>query len=104
MVNPEDGIAKNLISSISHTDVRRDSQDDDESVAGIQRNHKQQVPALVQACVNHLLKYGLNQVGIFRVSTSKRRVRQVKYCLLNHCAVSPVDYPQSSVRPSFRFD
>lgn len=36
-----------------------------------------QVPPLVTACIDHLTKYGLNVVGVFRVSTSKRRIREV---------------------------
>ena len=35
------------------------------------------VPALVTTCCRHLLQYGLHTVGIFRVSSSKKRVRQV---------------------------
>lgn len=45
--------------------------------SGIQRTAQQQVPPLVMACIEHLTMYGLNVVGIFRVSTSKRRIREV---------------------------
>lgn len=44
---------------------------------GVTRSRTLQVPVLVQACINHLTVNGLNVVGIFRVSTSKRRIRQV---------------------------
>ncbi|XP_018022448.1 uncharacterized protein LOC108678510 isoform X1 [Hyalella azteca] len=37
-----------------------------------------QVPSLVTACCNHLLNHGLHTVGIFRVSSSKKRVRQLR--------------------------
>lgn len=37
-----------------------------------------QVPPLITACIDHLTNYGLHVVGIFRVSTSKRRIREVK--------------------------
>lgn len=36
-----------------------------------------QVPPLILACIDHLTNYGLHVVGIFRVSTSKRRIREV---------------------------
>lgn len=29
-------------------------------------------------CIRHIEKYGLNTIGIFRVSTSKKRVRQLR--------------------------
>uniref|UniRef100_A0A8C9UYP7 Rho GTPase activating protein 6 n=1 Tax=Scleropages formosus TaxID=113540 RepID=A0A8C9UYP7_SCLFO len=35
-----------------------------------------QVPRLVDSCCQHLEKYGLQTVGIFRVGSSKKRVRQ----------------------------
>ncbi|CAB3379393.1 Hypothetical predicted protein [Cloeon dipterum] len=36
------------------------------------------VPHLVSTCCNHISKYGLNTLGIFRVSSSKKRVRQLR--------------------------
>uniref|UniRef100_A0A8D0FJ82 Rho GTPase activating protein 6 n=1 Tax=Strix occidentalis caurina TaxID=311401 RepID=A0A8D0FJ82_STROC len=36
-----------------------------------------QVPRLVDSCCQHLEKHGLQTVGIFRVGSSKKRVRQV---------------------------
>lgn len=35
------------------------------------------VPALVSACLAHLRRHGLRTLGLFRVSASKKRVRQV---------------------------
>lgn len=34
---------------------------------------------IVQVCIGHLMRYGLNTVGIFRVSSAKRRIQQVLY-------------------------
>ncbi|CAL8134686.1 unnamed protein product [Orchesella dallaii] len=36
------------------------------------------VPAIVSACINHLESYGLHTTGIFRVSTSLKRIRQLR--------------------------
>lgn len=65
-----------------HTNLdRRSSHDDDDlallNIAGVQHSHIQQVPSLVLSCTKYLEENGLNIVGIFRVSTSKKRVRQV---------------------------
>lgn len=35
------------------------------------------VPAVVQQCIKHLEANGLHTLGVFRVSPSKKRVRQV---------------------------
>ncbi|XP_067903633.1 rho GTPase-activating protein 36 isoform X2 [Heterodontus francisci] len=37
-----------------------------------------QVPRIVQQCCQHIEKYGLQTVGIFRVGSSKKRVRQLR--------------------------
>ncbi|XP_039599565.1 rho GTPase-activating protein 6 isoform X2 [Polypterus senegalus] len=37
-----------------------------------------QVPRLVDSCSQHIEKYGLQTVGIFRVGSSKKRVRQLR--------------------------
>ncbi|XP_055500873.1 rho GTPase-activating protein 6-like isoform X2 [Leucoraja erinacea] len=37
-----------------------------------------QIPRLVDSCCQHLEKYGLQTVGIFRVGSSKKRVRQLR--------------------------
>lgn len=35
------------------------------------------VPNIVSSCLRHLENFGLHTLGIFRVSSSKKRVRQV---------------------------
>ncbi|XP_037070183.1 uncharacterized protein LOC119091487 [Pollicipes pollicipes] len=40
--------------------------------------HVPQVPSLVTACIQHIEAYGLQTVGIFRVSSSKKRARQLR--------------------------
>jgi hypothetical protein len=35
------------------------------------------IPQIAQACFRHLESFGLHTLGIFRVSSSKKRVRQV---------------------------
>lgn len=55
-------------------------EDDDASAKfsnGSVRQSQPQVPPLVTACIDHLTNFGLHVVGIFRVSTSKRRIREV---------------------------
>ncbi|XP_034146242.1 rho GTPase-activating protein 36 isoform X3 [Esox lucius] len=37
-----------------------------------------QVPRVVERCCSHIEKYGLQTVGIFRVGSSKKRVRQLR--------------------------
>lgn len=37
------------------------------------------VPGIVRQCIRHLEATGLHTLGIFRVSPSKKRVRQVSY-------------------------
>lgn len=64
-----------------HTNIdRRSSRYDDDllslNIPGVQ-SQIQQVPSIVVACTKYLEENGLNTVGIFRVSTSKKRVRQV---------------------------
>ena len=41
------------------------------------------VPMIVKQCIKHLENKGLNTLGIFRVSPSKKRVRQVRKCSTN---------------------
>lgn len=56
-------------------------EDDDASSKfsnGSVRQTQPQVPPLITACIDHLTNYGLHVVGIFRVSTSKRRIREVQ--------------------------
>lgn len=68
--------------------MRRGSHDEDEDygvipgsgvvLEGLERSNREHVPALIIACVQHLEKYGLNTIGLFRKSTSKKRVRQLR--------------------------
>lgn len=37
------------------------------------------VPNILTVCFRHLEAHGLHTLGIFRVSTSKKRIRQVKH-------------------------
>lgn len=37
-----------------------------------------QVPRVVKSCLRHLENYGLNTLGLFRVSSSKKRIRQLR--------------------------
>lgn len=72
----------NTFLPLFHTNIdRRSSHDDDElhssNIAGV-HSQVQQVPSIVLACTKFLEANGLNTVGIFRVSTSKKRVRQVR--------------------------
>ena len=70
----------NTFLPLSHTNIdRRSSHDDDEitNIAGV-HSQIQQVPSIVLTCTRYLEENGLNTVGIFRVSTSKKRVRQVR--------------------------
>lgn len=73
-------IASNSGESLSDTPGYGNNFDDDTAnnkPSGIMRSTQQQVPSLILACIDHLSSYGLNVVGIFRVSTSKRRIREV---------------------------
>jgi len=69
----------NTFLPLFHTNLdRRSSQDELNStnIPGV-HNPVQQVPSIVLTCIKYLEENGLNTVGIFRVSTSKKRVRQV---------------------------
>lgn len=68
-----------LKGSLSQFDVRRNSHDEEEELQleGVDRPNRPQVPALVVTCVQHLEKH-LDTVGLFRKSTSKKRVRQLR--------------------------
>ena len=60
---------------------RRNSHDDvdllSSNIPGV-HSQLQQVPSIVLTCTKYLEENGLDTVGIFRVSTSKKRVRQVR--------------------------
>lgn len=45
-------------------------------------NEEPAVPNILNVCIRHLENNGLHTLGIFRVSTSKKRIRQVKFIVL----------------------
>lgn len=77
-----DSSYSNQSSSFSQSDIsRRGSKDVDDHVqliGGVEIPRCSLVPFLVTTCITYLEKYGLQTVGIFRVSTSKKRVRQLR--------------------------
>lgn len=65
--------------SLSQFDVRRNShEEEDIQIEGLERSNRPKVPSLIVTCVQHLEKNGIHSVGIFRKSTSKKRVRQLR--------------------------
>lgn len=76
-------IGSNSGDSLSDTGGYGSTNLDDDDLVGVKspsgtmRTTQQQVPPIITACIDHLTMYGLNVVGIFRVSTSKRRIREV---------------------------
>lgn len=46
-------------------------------LAGGPTEEESAVPNILTECIRHLEQHGLNTLGIFRVSTSKKRIRQV---------------------------
>lgn len=49
------------------------------------------VPTVVMMCIRHLEQFGLHTVGIFRVSSSKKRVKQVIKSIQSlHMSVRPL--------------
>lgn len=64
---------KDSVESLRHRSSTTDPGDDDCLIV-----HGPQVPRVVNCCLRYLENYGLNTVGIFRVSGSKRRVRQLR--------------------------
>uniref|UniRef100_A0A224YYN5 Protein containing RhoGAP domain n=1 Tax=Rhipicephalus zambeziensis TaxID=60191 RepID=A0A224YYN5_9ACAR len=64
---------KDSVESLRHRSSTTDPGDDDCLTV-----HGPQVPRVVNCCLRYLESYGLNTVGIFRVSGSKRRVRQLR--------------------------
>lgn len=49
----------------------------DSGVDGTLADDLDVVPVLVRQCISHLEKVGLHTLGLFRVSSSKKRVREV---------------------------
>ncbi|KAL1427158.1 hypothetical protein MTO96_017666 [Rhipicephalus appendiculatus] len=64
---------KDSVESLRHRSSTTDPGDDDCLTV-----HGPQVPRVINCCLRYLENYGLNTVGIFRVSGSKRRVRQLR--------------------------
>ena len=50
------------------------------------------VPTVVMMCIRHLEQFGLHTVGIFRVSSSKRRVKQVRTILFPYSYIDIVRF------------
>lgn len=69
--------------SHSQTDVRRgDIEISCEELCQSDKNMDQYkteflVPSFITSCINFLEKYGLQNVGLFRISTSKKRIKAV---------------------------
>lgn len=69
--------------SCSQSDIRRGSSElsspirDDDGTVAEQIAKELQVPKFVISCIHYLEENGLHKVGLFRVSTSKKRVKQV---------------------------
>ncbi|CAN8032272.1 unnamed protein product [Ixodes persulcatus] len=66
-------LRKDSVDSLRHRGSATDA-GDEEGVA----LRGPQVPRVVNCCLRYLEDFGLNTVGIFRVSSSKRRVRQLR--------------------------
>ncbi|XP_025408435.1 uncharacterized protein LOC112682133 isoform X2 [Sipha flava] len=67
---PVSELIKNFTSSSS--DILSDDNDDDI------KSKKNGVPSFVTSCLTYLEKYGLHKVGVFRISSSKKRLRQLR--------------------------
>ncbi|XP_069968803.1 uncharacterized protein RhoGAP102A isoform X3 [Bactrocera oleae] len=71
--------------SRSQSDVRRHSQELDlqdpsyfKEQSEIANQNALQVPTFIISCIKYLEEHGLHMVGLFRVSTSKKRVKQMR--------------------------
>lgn len=85
-----------MAAAMSHLDIRsthiesttEDQFNNSDKYNECSGNHTFQVPIIVQACIEHLMRYGLNTVGIFRVSAAKRRIQQVSiFILVNYVTI-----------------
>lgn len=87
--------------SRSQTDMRRKSQELEKNTAEYSENHVKdydeqcglakpelKIPKFMISCLNYLEKNGLHAVGLFRVSPSKKRVKQVSTNVFLSSAVS----------------
>ncbi|XP_050339813.1 uncharacterized protein LOC126766094 isoform X2 [Bactrocera neohumeralis] len=71
--------------SRSQSDIRRHSQELDlqdpsyfKEQSEIANQNALQVPTFITSCIKYLEEHGLHKVGLFRVSTSKKRVKQMR--------------------------
>lgn len=73
--------------SQSQFDVRSIEMDLDRlSFDESKHNFKLNVPIFIINCIEYLEEHGLQKVGIFRVSTSRKRVKQVNTQYVMKCA------------------
>uniref|UniRef100_A0A1A9ZEY1 Rho-GAP domain-containing protein n=1 Tax=Glossina pallidipes TaxID=7398 RepID=A0A1A9ZEY1_GLOPL len=85
------GKSASMQKSRSQTDMRRKSQELEKNTAEYSENHVRdydeqcdlakpelKVPKFMISCLNYLEKNGLHSVGLFRVSPSKKRVKQMR--------------------------
>ena len=61
------------------------------------------VPTVVMMCIRHLEQFGLHTVGIFRVSSSKRRVRQVRYSTMICTNQLDVEIKSQNIQGTFLY-
>ncbi|XP_013171705.1 PREDICTED: uncharacterized protein LOC106120808 isoform X2 [Papilio xuthus] len=74
------GGSRASLASLGALDKGDDSEscDSGEWWAGLEESGGPRVPGLVTACLAHLRRHGLRTLGLFRVSASKKRVRQLR--------------------------
>ncbi|XP_037882478.1 uncharacterized protein LOC119633180 isoform X1 [Glossina fuscipes] len=85
------GKSASMQKSRSQTDMRRKSQELEKNTAEYSENHVKdyddqfglakpelKVPKFMISCLNYLERNGLHSVGLFRVSASKKRVKQMR--------------------------
>ncbi|KRK04839.1 uncharacterized protein LOC6523714 isoform X1 [Drosophila yakuba] len=63
------------LASLSHSEIERNEMN---FVKSFEEPSKLMVPIFVNTCIDYLEEKGLQQVGLFRVSTSKKRVNQLR--------------------------
>ncbi|XP_043657495.1 rho GTPase-activating protein 6 isoform X2 [Drosophila teissieri] len=63
------------LASLSHSEIEHNEMN---FVKSYQEPSKLMVPIFVNTCIDYLEEKGLKQVGLFRVSTSKKRVNQLR--------------------------
>ncbi|XP_067125142.1 rho GTPase-activating protein 6-like isoform X1 [Centruroides vittatus] len=63
--------------SLCPDNVEAQTHDNDSYLSNMESSDPQ-IPNVVNSCVRHLEEYGLHTLGLFRVTSSKRRVRQLR--------------------------